>query len=59
MKWWTKEVNKLSRNTSCSDEMIEEFIEKARPIVIRQISSPDNATEVTESNFVSAITAAF
>ena len=39
--------------------MVEAFIEKTRPILISQVPTPDDATEVTVSNYVSYAIAIF
>ena len=48
--WWTDEVSK--NNVSCSDQMLEEFLMKARPIHIQQYPAADNVTSETVAGIV-------
>ena len=49
--WWTNEVSK--NNVSCSDQQLEDFIVKARMLLIQQYPTPDNIDGTTIAEIVS------
>ena len=50
-RWWTREV--IDYNTKCSDEMIERFLEDARPIIIEDTPTAHDENATTDSGIVS------
>jgi len=50
--WWTKAVSK--NNVSCSDQQLEEFVEKARMLQIQQFPTPDDVDAATIAGIVSS-----
>ena len=50
-RWWTEEV--AQEQIDCSDEEMESFLERARPLLIQLLPEPGDYDAATDAGFVS------
>ena len=50
-RWWTEEVAR--ERIDCTDEELESFLGKARPLLIQLLPEPDDYNLITDAGFVS------
>ena len=51
-RWWTEKVAG-EKIEECTDDELEVFLQKARPLIIQLVPEPDDHDMITDANIVS------